>query len=95
MFGYVPGFVSTSRFSSPSFSGLPGACALAIKFGCVPDFVFTFACTGSSASPGCLFAALALPHAFVLVECLDRIGVRFALIHRRLEIAILGCCLLT
>ena len=70
-FSYVPRFVSTfSRSSSESFSALTllGACALAIKFGCVPDFVFTFACTRSSCSPESLFAALAWPHAFALVE---------------------------
>src|SRR5438552_775856 len=70
-FSYVPGFVSTfssSRFSSGSFSGLSGACALTIKFGCVPGFVFTFACTPSGCCAGSLLAALALPHAFVLVE---------------------------
>jgi len=70
-FSYVPRFVSTfsgSRRSSKSFSGLPGACALAIKFGCVPDFIFTFACTRSRCSPKSLFAGLALPHAFTLVE---------------------------
>ncbi len=44
------------------------ACALAIKFGCVPDFVFTFTCTRSSCSAESLFAALALPHTFALVE---------------------------
>ena len=63
MFSYVPGFLSTlSRFcsSSGSFSfAFPGARTLAIKFGCVPDFVFTFACTRSSCSPESLFAALA------------------------------------
>ena len=72
-FSYVPRFVSTfsrSRTSSESFSSLtlPRACALAIKFGCVPDFVFAFACPSSSCSPKSLFAALALPHAFALVE---------------------------
>jgi hypothetical protein len=72
-FSYVPRFVSTfpgSRSSSESFSALtfPGAGALAIKFGCVPDFVFTFACTGSTCSPESLFAAFALPRAFTLVE---------------------------
>ena len=63
MFGYVSRFVST-------FSGLPlsGACALAIKFGRVPDFVFTFACPCSSCSTEFLCAALALPHTFTLVE---------------------------
>ena len=68
---YVPGFIFTfagSRSSSGSFSGLSGACALAIKFGCVPDFVFTFACARSSCCADSLLAALALPHAFVLVE---------------------------
>ncbi len=70
-FSYVPGFVSTfssSRFSSGSFSGLSGACALTIKFGCVPGFVFTFACARSGCCADSLLAALALPHAFVLVE---------------------------
>ena len=73
MFSYVPRFVSTiSRAcgSSESFSGLPGACALAIKFGCFPDSAFTFACTGSDSScgPKSLCAALALPGTFTLVE---------------------------
>jgi hypothetical protein len=70
-FSYSPRFVSTfsrTRSSSESFSGLPGACALTIKFGCVADFVFTFACTRSSGSLESLGAALALPRAFVLVE---------------------------
>src|SRR5260370_15485097 len=72
-FAYVPGFVSTvssTRSSSESFSALtfPGACALAIKLGCVPDFVFTFARTRSSCGAEALFAALALPHTFALVE---------------------------
>jgi hypothetical protein len=59
-FGYVSRFVSTfsgSRSSSESFSGLPGACALAINL--VPDFVFTFARTRSGCSLGSLFAGLA------------------------------------
>ena len=57
-FSYVRRFVSA----------LSRACALAIKFGCVPDFVFTFACTRASCSPESLFAAFALPRAFTLVE---------------------------
>ena len=69
---YVPRFVSTfsrSCRSSGSFSGLPGACALAIKFGCVSDSVFTFARSGSSCSASSLCAcAFALSDAFVLVE---------------------------
>jgi hypothetical protein len=52
----------------PVFSEIPCACALAIMFGCVSDFVFTFACTRSSCSPKSLCAALALPRAFALVE---------------------------
>ena len=72
-FGYVPGFVSTFSRScriSESFSALTlsGACALAIKFGCVPDFIFTFACARSGCGAEALFAALALPHTFALVE---------------------------
>src|SRR5881396_2188580 len=49
-------------------SCLTCACALPIKFGCVPDFVFTFAFARSRCSPKSLFAGLALPHAFTLVE---------------------------
>src|SRR6266478_1696648 len=72
-FSYVPRFVSTlsrSHTSSESFSSLTlhRACALAIKFGCVPDSVFAFACPSSSCSPESLFAAFALPRAFALVE---------------------------
>src|SRR4030095_2879746 len=59
-FGYLPRFVST-------FSGLPRARALAIKVGCVPDFVFTFACT-RSCRPDSLGAAFALPGTFALGE---------------------------
>src|SRR5439155_17086628 len=81
-FGYVSGFVSSSfrpgarrpvlTFSracciSGPFSGLPGACALAINFGSVPDFVFTFACTRSSCGPGSPFAPFPLSDSFVLV----------------------------
>jgi len=68
-FSYVSRFVSTfsrSCRSFASFSGLPGACALAIKFGCVPDFVFTFACARSSCSAGSLCADLAFSR--ILVE---------------------------
>ncbi len=81
-FSYVPPFVPTV------------SCSLKITFGCVSDFVFTFARSGSTCSPESL-GAFALSHAFVLVECLDRVGVRFALVHGRLEVAILGCRLLT
>jgi hypothetical protein len=68
-FSYVPPFVSTV------------SCSLKITFGCVPDFVFTFARSGSACSPESFGSAFALSHAFVLVECLDRVGVRFALVH--------------
>src|SRR6266487_339182 len=67
-FSYVPRFVSTFSRSRSCRSSLAGACALTIEFGCVPDFVFTFACTHSSCSPDSLFAALALPHTFALIE---------------------------
>src|SRR4029077_10992640 len=67
----------------------------AIKFGCVPDFVFTFARTRSSCGPESLFAALALHHTFALAACFHRIGVRIALVHRRAEILILARGLLT
>src|SRR4029453_5010798 len=71
MFSHVPGLVFTffpcQTMSFCAFT-LPRACALAIKFRCVPDFVFTFTCTRSSCSAESLFAALALPRTFALVE---------------------------
>src|SRR6266576_48761 len=43
------------------------ACSLEITFGCVPDFVSTFACPRSSCGPQSL-GTLALPSAFASVE---------------------------
>src|SRR6185312_8005736 len=71
-FGHVSRLVSTvscCRVSDfVSALTLPRARALAIDFGRVPDFVFTFACTRSRRSPRSLFAALACRHAVVLIE---------------------------
>ena len=97
---YVARFVSTlsgSRRSSDFFFALtlPGAGTLAINFGFVPDFVFTSSCSRSRRGPRSLCAGLALPRTFGLVERLDRIGVRLALVHRCLEILILARRLLT
>jgi hypothetical protein len=53
----------------PVCSGLiTCSCSLKITFSYVPRFVSTFSRSRSSCSPESLLAALALPHAFALVE---------------------------
>src|SRR5437870_10567733 len=47
---------------------LTRSCSLKISLSYVPGFIFTFACARSSCCADSLLAALALPHAFVLVE---------------------------
>src|SRR5215469_17009176 len=88
-------FSSVTRSLKITFSQVPrfvstfsrAACSLALS-----EFVF------SSRSDSCCFQSLctlALPSALALVERFNRIGIRIALVHRRLEILILGCRLLT
>src|SRR5919198_66504 len=80
---------SSSLFGFAVFLTRPSLFTRALR--CVRGLICSFFRSRRSPRSLCAFALL---RACALVEGLDRVGLWMALIHRRLEIAILGCRLL-